>query len=128
MTKRRLDDSSFANVLRQKVKEDPVIKQQAAQNTFALLMKAQQRPKPRAVAAPSYKYFNAPQEPAPVEKCQRCANASVYNKCSFCEHILCHNCLQDCGACQYLFCSTCSVIDYSMSTDQVFCVSCTQNR
>lgn len=29
MTKRRLDDSSFANVLRQKIKEDPVIKQQA---------------------------------------------------------------------------------------------------
>lgn len=28
MTKRRIDDSSFANVLRQKIKEDPIQKQQ----------------------------------------------------------------------------------------------------
>lgn len=142
MTKRRLDDSGFANVLRQKAKEDPVIKQQAgnnkaiqveyliayfffflflcfflkknfiAQNTFALLMKAQQRPKPRVMAEPSYKYFNTVQAPAPTsEQCYRCANSAVYSKCTFCEHILCHQCLQNCGACQNLFCSTCSVIE-----------------
>ncbi|KAG2201098.1 hypothetical protein INT47_010850, partial [Mucor saturninus] len=52
MTKRRLDDSSFANVLRQKIKEDPIQKQQAAQNTFALLMKAQQPRTHRVIAEP----------------------------------------------------------------------------
>ncbi|EPB82316.1 hypothetical protein HMPREF1544_10956 [Mucor circinelloides 1006PhL] len=59
MTKRRLDNDDFVNSLRQKHKEDPQLKQQAARNTFAMLMRAQQSPTtPTADPGPSYQYFN----------------------------------------------------------------------
>ncbi|OAD09200.1 hypothetical protein MUCCIDRAFT_106184 [Mucor lusitanicus CBS 277.49] len=60
MTKRRLDDDDLVNLLRQKHKEDPQQKQQAARYTFAMLMRAQQSPMPPSTPnpGPSYQYFN----------------------------------------------------------------------
>ncbi|KAK4512048.1 proteasome regulatory particle subunit [Mucor velutinosus] len=60
MTKRRLDDDDLVNLLRQKHKEDPEQKQQAARHTFAMLMRAQQSPMTPSTTdpGPSYQYFN----------------------------------------------------------------------
>ncbi|CAO3627547.1 unnamed protein product [Mucor hiemalis] len=89
MTKRRLDDGGFANVLRQKHRVDPIVKQEVAQNTFALLMKAQQRHSPKPTTNElSYKYFNAEQT-QPLEKCHCCTRCSAYDKCTFCEFLMC---------------------------------------
>lgn len=113
MTKRRLDDNGFVNVLRQKHKEDPILKQQTgkitcsfyyacyldhlAQNTFALLMKAQRQ-------------TNA-MDCVDLSTCYKCNKNRIQDKCAFCEHSLCHECLQQCLSCQHLYCSTCSVIE-----------------
>ncbi|CAO0803026.1 unnamed protein product [Mucor circinelloides] len=128
MTKRRLDNDDFVNSLRQKHKEDPQLKQQAARNTFAMLMRAQQSPTtPTADPGPSYQYFNNSNTALPATVvCYKCSAAVAYDKCNHCEHLLCQTCLQQCNSCQYLYCSTCSNIDYSQSTDQVFCLSCAQ--
>ncbi|KAI8637674.1 hypothetical protein BD408DRAFT_424115 [Parasitella parasitica] len=129
MTKRRLDDNDFVNKLRQKQKEDPEMKHQAAQNTLALLMRAQHS---TGVAAPAndpetLRQYLTSHNPAPkVAVCYKCPNATIYDRCSHCEHDLCLNCLQQCNSCQQLYCTTCSNINYSQSLEQVFCLSCTQ--
>ncbi|KAL9545671.1 hypothetical protein MBANPS3_007044 [Mucor bainieri] len=136
MTKRRLDDDDLVNLLRQKHKEDPLQKQQAARHTFAMLMRAQQQqpssmtPTSTTDPGPSYQYFNnsnpVQQPTAAVAACYKCSTAVAYDTCHHCEHHLCQNCLQQCNQCQHVYCSTCSNIDYSQSTDQVFCLSCAQ--
>lgn len=85
-----------------------------AQNTFALLMKAQQRPQPRVMAEPSYKYFNST---APVENkasCYKCKDKLIYDTCAHCEYAFCGNCLAHCVSCQSIFCGACSVIEYAV--------------
>ncbi|KAI7905090.1 uncharacterized protein BX663DRAFT_559316 [Cokeromyces recurvatus] len=130
MNKRRLEDSGFANVLRQKQKEDPYLKQKAAQRTFALLMEAQRNIsnlKDKPTNEPSYNYFNNDDnQPSKTLTCYKCSNSFVYGRCSFCENVLCQNCIQQCNTCQQCYCSTCSIIDYSLSSDQIFCLSCKQ--
>lgn len=136
MTKRRLEDEGFANVLRQKPKEDLDAKQQIgkeiskanwfertaaqsvsfsilAQKTFALLMNAQKRSAPAVSYEPSYKYFNTQlNSPTPtLTPCFRCSQPSTQDKCTFCENTMCQNCLQQCSACQYLYCSACSILE-----------------
>ncbi|CAO3641268.1 unnamed protein product [Mucor fragilis] len=127
MTKRRLDDDDLVNLLRQKHKEDPEQKQQAARHTFAMLMRAQQSPMTPSTIdpGPSYQYFNNSNSTQPAATaCYKCPSAVAYDRCNHCEHHLCQNCLQQCNLCQHVYCSTCSNIDYSQSTDQVFCLSC----
>lgn len=127
MTKRRLDEGGFANVLRQKHRVDPILKQESAQNTFALLMNAQRTQSPRSTTnETSYKYFNA-EQPQAVQKCHRCSRGSAQDKCTFCEFFMCQDCLQQCSSCQHIYCNACSILDYSLSTDQVFCISCKQS-
>ncbi|KAF1800379.1 hypothetical protein V8B55DRAFT_1536684 [Mucor lusitanicus] len=129
MTKRRLDDDDLVNLLRQKHKEDPQQKQQAARYTFAMLMRAQQSPMPPSTPnpGPSYQYFNNnnPAQPSAVA-CYKCSTAAAHGTCHHCEHHLCQSCFQQCNLCQHVYCSTCSNIDYSQSTEQVFCLSCTR--
>ncbi|KAI9472166.1 MAG: hypothetical protein EXX96DRAFT_348085 [Benjaminiella poitrasii] len=127
MSKRRLEDSGFANVLRQKQKEDPSSKQKAAQHTLALLMNAQRHgrdPNNNPMNEPSYSYFNNNNnQPEQVPTCYKCSRSPLHGRCTFCEHTLCQDCIQQCSSCQQNYCTTCSVIDYSLSLDQVFCLS-----
>lgn len=111
-------------------------------------MKAQQSQPPKKANGPSYEYFNAEQNGTlhSTTTCHRCNNPSVYDKCTFCEFNMCQSCLQQCSACEYVYCGGCSVLEYvlvffeatcqvlkitfcsySLSVDQVFCISCIQH-
>jgi hypothetical protein len=85
-----------------------------AQKTFALLMQAQKTQGTPSVndLGPSYQYFNNsdPLQSTPAI-CYKCTTATIYDRCSHCEHTLCQNCLQQCNSCQHLYCTTCSNIE-----------------
>ncbi|KAI8376728.1 hypothetical protein EDC96DRAFT_495624 [Choanephora cucurbitarum] len=151
MTKRRNDDEGFANVLRQKPKEDLALKQEIgnkkqmqqnlfvdffmpkkkAQNTFAMLMRAQKTIQQQKMKTdPSYQYFNSNGNDTSnsllCHRCQTLTNAA--EKCAFCENMTCSNCIQPCASCQSLYCSVCCILDYSLSVTQAFCLSCKQDH
>ncbi|CAO3701781.1 unnamed protein product [Rhizopus microsporus] len=117
MTKRPLEDASFANVLRQKPKEDISFKHQNAKQTVQLLMNAQRNlliPQP-----------NNDNNNNTLGTCYRCSHNTCI-KCTYCEHVFCNNCIQQCITCQLPYCTTCSEIDYSQPMEQVFCFTCKQ--
>ncbi|CAO3669934.1 unnamed protein product [Rhizopus stolonifer] len=71
MSKRQLEDTGFANVLRQKFKEDELIKQSVAQRTFERLMNAQRRP----------------MEDATLETQKTCYRCSFLRDCDFVNYV-----------------------------------------
>lgn len=75
-------------------------------------MNAQRTQSPRsATSEASYKYFNAEQTQA-EQKCYRCSRGTAQEKCTFCEFLMCQDCLQQCCSCQYIYCNACSILEY----------------
>lgn len=126
MTKRRLEDSAFANVLRQKPKEDGSIKQLAgmlksasfyislsnllliiAKKTFELLMNAQKRSREMHIQEDEEMLYLK----SKTSHCFRCSWIRVCEKCNFCEQFFCQDCTQQCMACRLYHCTTCSIIE-----------------
>ncbi|KAI8977006.1 hypothetical protein BDF20DRAFT_538215 [Mycotypha africana] len=98
------------------------MKQQAAQNTFSMLMNAQRKAQVHTI-----KHMNSSSLPTASYTCYKCMQNCACDVCAFCEKRVCQNCIQQCNQCQNLYCSTCSEIDYSLSMDRVFCLSCKQH-
>ncbi|KAI9485107.1 hypothetical protein BDB00DRAFT_851525 [Zychaea mexicana] len=139
-SKRRLDDQDedLVNVLRQRFKQDDDQKQAIAKQTFGMLMNAQQQQQqqlalaPQGDKEPSYALFDDPETYSSLgadnasssRPCYRCNRGTACEKCAFCEHAICGNCMQPCSVCEHIFCGGCSTIDYSSSFEQTFCLSC----
>ncbi|CAO3579500.1 unnamed protein product [Absidia cylindrospora] len=115
------EDSDLVNVLRQRQKNDPQQKQLQGQQTFALMMRASAR---QHLPRPSTPLPNSYQQKVLLD-CFRCPLPKPsYCLCTFCEHSICQQCIQRCQRCDSMYCTACSVIDYSASIEQVFCLTC----
>ncbi|KAI9277230.1 hypothetical protein BDA99DRAFT_495194 [Phascolomyces articulosus] len=136
-SKRRLDeqDDDLVNVLRQRYKQDDEQKRINAQQTFEILMNSQRQQQQKLDGSqsyipkePSYALFNNPNMDKSTQKdippCYRCNRGTASGKCTFCEHCICHDCVQMCSICEHVYCGGCSIIDYSSSFEKVFCLSC----
>ncbi|PBC32109.1 apoptosis regulatory protein Siva-like [Apis cerana] len=56
-------------------------------------------------------------------ECSRIINQNMFNKCSYCDQILCNFCLFECINCSELFCQNCSLSTYD-NEEQNKCFNC----
>eukprot|EP00741_Cyanophora_paradoxa_P025200 tig00000350_g24325.t1 len=61
---------------------------------------------------------------APGVPCGVCRERSEDAPCSYCSKRACEMCLRQCEHCQDVFCSECSVVNYDMAHDRLFCIGC----
>eukprot|EP01098_Paradermamoeba_levis_P000934 TRINITY_DN11057_c0_g1_i1.p1 TRINITY_DN11057_c0_g1~~TRINITY_DN11057_c0_g1_i1.p1 ORF type:complete len:139 (-),score=22.84 TRINITY_DN11057_c0_g1_i1:130-546(-) len=57
--------------------------------------------------------------------CGHCHSAqSTQTPCAYCEYPFCSNCTRQCEKCLDIFCPSCSICNFDMRVDRVFCLQC----
>ncbi|XP_069685481.1 apoptosis regulatory protein Siva [Periplaneta americana] len=65
-------------------------------------------------------------KPEPQLHCERCSlrKTDVQGRCTFCEKILCVQCIVACAKCGEEFCKPCTLVTYSDLEDEHRCLGC----
>uniref|UniRef100_A0A7S4KDI2 Apoptosis regulatory protein Siva n=1 Tax=Paramoeba aestuarina TaxID=180227 RepID=A0A7S4KDI2_9EUKA len=57
-------------------------------------------------------------------QCSSCSRASGTVECSYCMQMTCDTCVRQCAGCQGPFCELCTITNYDLRHDRMFCFHC----